>query len=45
MSTKAKAAQISKVGGDWELVERDIPEPGAGQVLPCLPTPYLCFFF
>ena len=27
-----KAAQISKAGGDWELVERDIPEPGAGQV-------------
>jgi D-arabinose 1-dehydrogenase-like Zn-dependent alcohol dehydrogenase len=29
---KMKAAQISKPGGDWELVERDIPEPGAGQV-------------
>ena len=29
MSTKMKAAQISKAGGDWELVERDIPEPGA----------------
>jgi len=27
-----KAAQISRAGGDWELVERDIPEPGAGQV-------------
>src|ERR1051326_8111100 len=27
-----KAAQISKPGGDWELVEREIPEPGAGQV-------------
>ncbi len=27
-----KAAQISKAGGDFELVERDIPEPGAGQV-------------
>ena len=26
-----KAAQISRAGGDWELVERDIPEPGAGQ--------------
>ena len=24
MSTKMKAAQISKAGGDWELVERDI---------------------
>src|SRR5438093_7432426 len=32
MSTKMKAAQISRPGGDWELVERDIPEPGAGQV-------------
>src|SRR5436189_3854789 len=27
-----KAAQISKPGEDFELVERDIPEPGAGQV-------------
>jgi D-arabinose 1-dehydrogenase-like Zn-dependent alcohol dehydrogenase len=27
-----KAAQISTAGGDWELVERDIPEPGPGQV-------------
>jgi D-arabinose 1-dehydrogenase-like Zn-dependent alcohol dehydrogenase len=32
MSTKMKAAQISKAGGEWELVERDIPEPNAGQV-------------
>ena len=32
MSTKMKAAQISKAGGDWELIERDIPEPGPGQV-------------
>src|SRR6266699_4140697 len=32
MSMKMKAAQISKPGGEWELVERDIPEPGAGQV-------------
>jgi D-arabinose 1-dehydrogenase-like Zn-dependent alcohol dehydrogenase len=32
MSMKMKAAQISKPGGDWELVEREIPEPGAGQV-------------
>src|SRR5437763_1622178 len=29
---KMKAAQISKPGGDLELVEREIPEPGAGQV-------------
>jgi D-arabinose 1-dehydrogenase-like Zn-dependent alcohol dehydrogenase len=27
-----KAAQITKPGGDWELIERDIPEPSAGQV-------------
>jgi len=27
-----KAAQISKGGGDFELVERDIPEPASGQV-------------
>ena len=34
MATKAtmKAAQISKAGGNFEMVERDIPEPGAGQV-------------
>jgi D-arabinose 1-dehydrogenase-like Zn-dependent alcohol dehydrogenase len=32
MSTKMKAAQISKPGGDWELVEREIPEPKNGQV-------------
>jgi D-arabinose 1-dehydrogenase-like Zn-dependent alcohol dehydrogenase len=30
--TRMKAAQISKPGGDFELVEREIPEPGAGQV-------------
>ena len=27
-----KAAQISKSGGGFELVDRDTPEPGAGQV-------------
>jgi D-arabinose 1-dehydrogenase-like Zn-dependent alcohol dehydrogenase len=32
MKTKMTAAQISKAGGDFELVERDIPEPSAGQV-------------
>lgn len=32
MSTKMKAAQVSKPSGDWELIERDIPEPNAGQV-------------
>lgn len=29
---KMKAAQISKPGGDFEMVERDIPQPGAGEV-------------
>jgi alcohol dehydrogenase/propanol-preferring alcohol dehydrogenase len=33
MNQKMKAAQISRPGGDWELVERDIPEPGPEQVL------------
>ena len=32
MNMKMKAAQISKPGGDFELVERDIPKPGPGQV-------------
>jgi D-arabinose 1-dehydrogenase-like Zn-dependent alcohol dehydrogenase len=27
-----KVAQISKAGGDFELVQRDVPEPGPGQV-------------
>lgn len=29
---KMKAAQISKGGGNFELVEREVPEPGPGQV-------------
>jgi D-arabinose 1-dehydrogenase-like Zn-dependent alcohol dehydrogenase len=28
-----KAAQIAKPGGDFEIVEREIPKPGPGQVL------------
>ncbi len=32
MTTKMKAAQVSKPGGDWELVERDIAQPGPGEV-------------
>src|SRR5947207_1139643 len=32
MTSKMKVAQVSKPGGDFELVERDIPEPGTGQV-------------
>jgi len=31
MNSKMKAAQISKPGGDWELIERDVPDPGAGE--------------
>ena len=27
MNKKMKAAQVGKPGGDWELVERDIPKP------------------
>jgi len=27
-----RAAQISKARGNWELIERDIPQPGPGQV-------------
>jgi D-arabinose 1-dehydrogenase-like Zn-dependent alcohol dehydrogenase len=27
-----KVAQISKPGGDWEIIERPIPEPALGQV-------------
>jgi 2-desacetyl-2-hydroxyethyl bacteriochlorophyllide A dehydrogenase len=27
-----KAAQVSKPGGDWEIVERPIPQPGRAQV-------------
>src|ERR1017187_6745521 len=30
--TKMKAVQVSKPGGDFEIVERNIPEPGRGQV-------------
>jgi D-arabinose 1-dehydrogenase-like Zn-dependent alcohol dehydrogenase len=32
MTTTMQAAQISQPRGEWELVERVIPEPGAGQV-------------
>ena len=32
MTTTMKAVQISQPGGDWELVERVIPEPHAGHV-------------
>ena len=29
---KMKVVQVPKAGADFELVERDIPQPGAGQV-------------
>jgi D-arabinose 1-dehydrogenase-like Zn-dependent alcohol dehydrogenase len=32
MNRTMKLAQINKPGGTWELVERDIPEPGPRQV-------------
>jgi D-arabinose 1-dehydrogenase-like Zn-dependent alcohol dehydrogenase len=32
MNRRMKAVQIGKAGGDWELVERDLPEPGPAQV-------------
>ncbi len=32
-TAKMKVAQVPKAGGDFEIVEREIPKPGAGQVL------------
>lgn len=32
MSMKMKAAQITKAGGEFELIERDLPQPGPTQV-------------
>src|ERR671920_2611947 len=32
MTSKMRAAQISKPGGDFEIVERSIPDPGPHQV-------------
>ncbi len=29
---KMKAVQMPKAGADFEIVEREIPQPGAGQV-------------
>ena len=29
---KMKAVQVAKAGGDFEVVEREIPSPGPGQV-------------
>jgi D-arabinose 1-dehydrogenase-like Zn-dependent alcohol dehydrogenase len=30
---KMKAVEVTKAGGDFEVVERDIPSPGPGQIL------------
>ncbi len=27
-----RVVQVSKAGGNWEVVEREIPRPGPGQV-------------
>src|SRR5256886_157020 len=32
MNKEMKAAQVPKPGADFEIVEREIPEPGAGQI-------------
>jgi D-arabinose 1-dehydrogenase-like Zn-dependent alcohol dehydrogenase len=32
MSTKMRAVQVTRPGGPLELVEREVPEPGAGQI-------------
>src|SRR6266446_4935600 len=31
-TTTMKVAQVSKAGADFEIIERKIPDPGAGQV-------------
>lgn len=31
---RMKAVQATKPGGDWEMVERDIPQPQAGTGAP-----------
>ena len=31
--SKMKAAQISKADGDWELIEREVPQPNSSEVL------------
>ncbi len=33
MADKMRAVQVSEAGGDFELVERDVPEPGRGEAL------------
>jgi D-arabinose 1-dehydrogenase-like Zn-dependent alcohol dehydrogenase len=38
-----KVAQISKAGGDFEIVEREIPQPGAGEVRIKVQACGICF--
>ncbi len=40
---KMKAVQVPKAGGDWEIVERDVPVPGPGQVLIKIHACGICF--
>ena len=36
---KMKAVQVPKAGADFEILEREIPQPGAEQVrIPCKPV-------
>lgn len=40
---KMKVAQITKAGGDFEIVEREIPKPGAGEVRIKVQACGICF--
>src|SRR5205807_8849594 len=40
---KMKAVQVPKAGGDFELVEREIPQPGPGQVRIKVQACGICF--
>ena len=40
---KMKVAQVPKAGGDFEILEREIPSPGAGQVLIKVQACGICF--
>jgi D-arabinose 1-dehydrogenase-like Zn-dependent alcohol dehydrogenase len=40
---KMKVAQISKAGGDFEIVEREIPQPGTGEVRIKVQACGICF--